>query len=256
MASLLQRLFLPCLVWVIVASPTLAEERCSAQKTSGAQIPLDQLPKDLRGKVAEVLKQPSLQTNGPVEAFPCRAAVYAWLLDHPHWVMRAWHAAGAKCANIERQADGSFAGMDQSGSELRWRVVVNEPGRRVWYAEGSGRPLPLVPAVSLRALVTLRYEEVTGPDGRVGIRQRSEVIAIFDGKAANLAAKIWGMSTEHAARQALEQINLFFAGMAWYLSEHPKWAMTAFNPNGKLKGEELREVEPLLRELRAAAQPK
>ncbi len=256
MASVLQPFFLPCLVWAIAASPTVAEERCSAPNTSGGQIALDQVPKDLRGKVAQVLKQPSLQTSGPVEAFPCRAAVYTWLLDHPHWVMRAWQAAGAKCANVERQADGSFAGIDELGSELRWRVVINEPGRRVWYAEGSGRPLPLVPAVSLRALVTLRYEEVTGPDGRAGIRQRSEVIALFDSKAANLAARIWGMSTENAARQALEQINLFFAGMAWYLSEHPKWAMTALHPTGKLKSEELREVEPLLRELRAAEKPK
>src|SRR5437763_5869 len=80
--------------------------------------------------------------------------------------------------SAEGQADGGFLGKDGIGGELRWQTIHSEPGRRIWYAEGFGRAVPLLPALSLRAVVLLRYQEVRGDDGRFGIRHRVEVFAL------------------------------------------------------------------------------
>jgi hypothetical protein len=171
------------------------------------------------------------------------------LLDHPHWGFRAWEALGAKCASVERKDDGSFRGVDQQGSELRWQSVVSVPGKRVWYAEGVGRPMPLVPPVSLRAVLLLTYHEVIGPSGRVGIRHRAELFAQFDGKTANLVAKLSGLPADLAAKKTVEQVELFFSGMAWYLSENPAWGTVVFERTRKESPERDRQVDAILREL-------
>lgn len=223
-----------------------------------AQIPIERLDTELRTRVDSVLKHGQLYTRGPTECFPCQPAVYRWLLDHPHWGLHAWRALGATRLRLEQQPDGSFIGSDAQGGELRWQTIVREPGRRAWYAEGSGRLAPLLPAVSVRAVVLLKFQEVQGEDGRVGIRQRTEIIALYDGKAADLASKLLGISPEAAGKKASEQVGLFFSGMAWYLTEHPEWGLSVLKPSADVLDRSAweqiqRQLQPLARQARPAA---
>lgn len=228
------------------------------RRLTAAQIPTERLDAELRARVDGVLKNGQLYTRGPTECFPCQPAVYRWLLDHPHLGLQAWRALGATRLRLEQQSDGSFIGSDAQGGELRWRTIVREPGRRAWYAEGSGRLAPLLPVVSVRAVVLLKFQEVQGEDGRVGIRQRTEIIAQYDGKAADLARKLLGITPEAAGKKAGEQVGLFFSGMAWYLTEHPEWGLSVFKPGAdtldRSAWEQIqRQLQPLARQARPAS---
>jgi hypothetical protein len=248
-------------LWVLSVTWLSSEAEVASdllRRLTAAQIPTERLDDDLRARVDSVLKNGQLYTRGPTECFPCQPAVYRWLLDHPHWGLHAWRALGATRLRLEQQPDGSFIGSDAQGSELRWRTIVREPGRRAWYAEGSGRLAPLLPVVSVRAVVLLKFQEVQGEDGRFGIRQRTEIIALYDGKAAELASKLLGISAETAGKKASEQLGLFFSGMAWYLTEHPEWGLSVLKPNvdalDRSAWEQIeRQLQPLARQARPAS---
>lgn len=212
-------------------------------------IPLDRLNLADRAKVEEVLQGSSLYVRGPVESFPCRPAIYRWLLDYPEWGVHAWRQLGATQIKVERQKDDTFLGQDQSGGELRWRLVHEDSGKRVWYAEGSGRLAPLTPTVTIRAVLLLRYQEVMGEDGRIGIRHRTEVFAQYDPKSATVIQKLLQNSSETLGKKALEQVELFFSGMAWYLTENPEWGQKVMSSRAA-DAEQKRAYERLAVELR------
>lgn len=226
-----------------------ADDENLLARAAAAQVPVDRVAAGMRDKVAALLKDHALYCRGPVEAFPCRPGVYQWLLDHPQWGFRAWRALGAQCATVEHKEDGWFVGIDPQGSELRWQPVLQEPGRRLWYVEGIGRLAPLTPSVSMKALVSLRYQEVVGVDGRTGIRHRAEVFAQFEEKTIAWLARLTGATADGAAGKAIEQVELFFSGMAWYVSEHPVWAKRVFPPLDTARPEEKPALESFWREL-------
>jgi hypothetical protein len=221
------------------------------RRLSAAQVPLERVAEGLRAKVADLIDHAPLYSKGPVESFPCQPAVYHWLLDHPHWGFKAWQALGATAATVERQPDGSFVGTDPQGSHLRWQTVLSEPGRRIWYVEGVGRAAPVLPGLTIKAVVLLRYQDVVGLDGRHGVRHRAELFAHYEGKTATVLARLSGMTVDGTAAKIVEQMELFFSGMAWYATEHPAWVRKVLQP----KPEERAQVEELYRVLAAGTTP-
>ncbi len=229
-----------------------AQDAEFAQRVAAAQITLDMLDEPLRGKVARLLRQPAIYSRSQARAFPARPFVYQWLLDNPHLAARAWQGLGAKCATIEKKSEGVFTGADPAGGSVRWQRLCEQPGWRAWYAEGTGRPTPFTPAVSMRALVMLNYQEVRGGDGRVGIRHQIEVLSQFEGKTTGLLAKLSSVAFDQSARKTLEQVDLFFSGMAWYLSTNAGSARKLLSFPASESPDDAREVEMLVRRLAEA----
>ncbi len=243
--------FSVAILCLVAAAPVaLSEDETQlARSVSVAQIPLEKIPAAQRDKISDLLKNAGLFSRGRVTSFPCRPGVYKWLLDHPEWGFRAWRALGAQCAVVEQKEDGWFVGVDAQGSELRWQSVLDEPGRQIWYIEGAGRLAPWTPQVTLRALLVLHYKEVVGLDGRTGIRHRAELFAQFEEKSIAWLAKLTGVTADSAASKAIDQVELFFSGMAWYASEHPDWAKGVYQPGETARVADRQAVESLYREL-------
>jgi hypothetical protein len=56
-----------------------------------------------------------------------------------------------------------------------------------------------------------------------------------------------------AAQRTVEQIELFFSGMAWYLTEHPAWGRAVFEQTAREQPGSAQQLDPILRELSAPA---
>lgn len=218
------------------------------RRLSAAQVPLEKISEPLRARVDEIISSPTLYVRGPTEAFPCRPAIYRWLLDEPDWNIAGWKALAGTPISIDPQADGSFLGKDNQGGSLRWQCVFREPGRRIWYAEGSGRMAPFLPVMTLKAVLCLRYQEVMGDDGRIGIRHRTEAFAQYDAKSAGWFTKMLGLTPEATGKKVLEQVEIFHSGMAYYVSEHPEWAKQVLAGKAT-SAEDRRKFESLRQEL-------
>jgi hypothetical protein len=255
MRYLIPQLLPVLLVFSLFGAPAGAappEEMEIARLITASQVPLEKLPEAYRQKVRDVLDQStSIYSRSNVAAFPCKPAVYHWLVENPHWGFKAWKALGSKCATVELKDDGCFLGTDSSGSDFKLYTVYREPGRRIWYAEGMAKPTVLSPPVSVRAVLLLKYQEVKGIDGRIGIRQRAELFAQVDTKSAGLLAKLWGLSAEAITAKAVEQVDLFFSGMSWYITEHPAWAKTTLQPTNTTPVGEVKQIEAMLQEIEA-----
>jgi hypothetical protein len=224
------------------------EELEIARRITAAQMPLDKLPEAYRQKVTDIVDQSAtVYSRSPATAFPCKPAVYHWLVDNPQCGFRAWKVLGTKCATVEKKEDGSYFGKDQAGSEFHVHTVFEEPGRRIWYAEGTAKATAVSSPVPVRAVLVLRYQEVKGVDGRIGIRHRAELFTQAEAKTTGLMGKLWGMSADVLATKAAEQVDLFFSGIAWYMSEHPEWTKTALQPTAATAAEEAKQVEMLFK---------
>ena len=223
---------------VAQAPPRLPLAQAGADKVeqlrAAGQVPLDDVPAAVRPSVSLVLNRPTLFALGPTEIFPCRPAQYYWFLDHPDRVMMAWRRLGAKCLPITDRGGGRFGWCDDQGSDLVWQTVVQGKRLRVWYAEGSVRPAPLLPLVPVRAVVLLHHIESKDELGEPIMAQQAEAFLQTDSKAAALLMKMLGSSAPRMAEEGVAQLQLFFAGLSWYLDRHPDHAdlllLPAFRP--------------------------
>ncbi|HTU91051.1 MAG TPA: hypothetical protein VMF69_13315 [Gemmataceae bacterium] len=193
-----------------------------------APVPLDELPPPLRDRVRVVLEHPTLASRGPLEAFRCRPSIYFWLLDHPDVAMRLWRGLGAKCSEIHALGEGTFAWRDTQYGEVHWQTIVRNGRQRVWYAEGRVKAGPLLPTVSLHAVVVLTHQEGSDGKGRPAVRHQMDMILHTDSRAVSLAARLFGASAPHMAEEYVGQMQMFFGALAWYLSEHPNKAAVLF----------------------------
>ena len=182
------------------------------------RIPLESLPPHLREKVRSVVAQPSLSSKGQAETFNTNLATYHWLLEHPDLAVKLWRLQGAKVADIEQRGD-AYRWNDDQGSEVLWHTALRVPGMHVWYAEGKVKAATLVPMTSFRAVAVMHYVEGKDLDGKPAIRHQVHFMLRCDSKAISLATRILGASAPRQVEQYLGQLQMFYGGMAWYLTQ-------------------------------------
>jgi hypothetical protein len=199
-----------------------------ALKSAPVGIPLDEIPAALREKVRAVAEQPTLCTRGPTEAFACQPVVYHWLLDHPDKTVQLWHMLGAKCTDIDKQADSKFCYQDDKGSKVTWGTVLDNGKQRIWYAEGQVKPGMLLPVVQMQAVLVLSYTEGIDGKGHPAVQHHMDLLIKTDSQAIALATRLLGASGPRMAEQYVGQIEMFFAAMSWYLDRYPERAETMF----------------------------
>ena len=168
-----------------------------------------------------------MAAHGPLEIFTCKPETYRYLMDHPDKTVKLWRRLGAKCIEIEDRGGGVF-GWKEGVSDVHWEVVRDAPHQRVWYAEGLYKPALLVPAVSFKAVLVLDYVEGKDGTGKSAVRHQMQLILHTDNKAVALATKVMGASAPKMAEQFMDQLQMFYAAMAWFLDQHPDRAGKMF----------------------------
>jgi hypothetical protein len=198
----------------------------------------------LRDKVRSVVEKPSLSAKGPSETFNTHSHVYRWLLDHPDKTIHLWRTIGATVAEIETRPDG-YHFSDESGTQVHWQTVLAQPGIHVWFAEGKVKPSVVLPLTSFRAVGVMQYKD--GPDtkGLPAVRHQVHFFVQCDSRAAALVLRLFGASAPKVAEQHLEQLQLFYGGMAWHLYQDEARARRMYRKIGLILPEnELSQEQP------------
>ncbi len=211
---------------LLIANTSWASDRDSI---APFKIPLDNMPAARRAAIKSVLDKPTLSARSSKETFDCQPDQYRFILDHPDRGVVAWRRLGAKCVTIASRGPNTFAWTDDKGSELVWETVQNCAGQRVWFAEGKVKPGPLLPAVPVKAVVVLRYIESEDAEHHPVISQQTLLYAHTDSKSAALITKMLGNSAQHVAVQGLDQLQLFFSGLSWYMHRYPERSVGLLN---------------------------
>jgi hypothetical protein len=210
----------------LLACPAAAEPRTERARSASLPlpVPLDQMPAVTREALAKVMKDPTLTAVCPVEEFVGHPDTYQWLLDHPDRTAAAWRKLGVGAVEIKTLKDGRFFWKGDDGSELVWQSVAKGPDGRVWYAQGSVRPAPFLPTVPVTAVAVLAHTETARPTGDFLIKHQVEVFLHTDSKTAALVTKMVGDAAPRLAQQGLEQMLMFFSGIAKYAHDKPEKA--------------------------------
>jgi hypothetical protein len=222
------------LAWGTPPSTPTSSTAADRARTA-ALVPVEVLPPHVQEGARLAVEKATLFSHGPAESFSCDPAVYYWFLDHPDRAVTAWRRLGAKCLSISDRGGGKFGWSDEHGSDIVWETVYRTPTLRVWYAEGKVRPAPLLPLAPVRALVLLHHTEGRARDGSPVIRHQADMFLRTDSAAVSLASKLMGPSAPRLAEQSLAQLQMFFAGLAWYVHRHPERAdgLLAGQPGGE-----------------------
>ena len=205
--------------------------RAPASSSVMPAFPLEGLAPDVRAGVQAVLAQPTLSSKGIPETFNASCHMYRWLLEHPDLDVKLWRLIGAKVMDVSDR-EGVYSWQDGQGSEVFWRIVHRGDGLHAWYAEGKMKPGMLLPASPFRAVAVLRYTHGKDARGKPAIRHQVFFMLRCDGRAMALAARILGASAPHMAEQYLGQLQMFYGGLAWYLTQDEERARKLFRKVG------------------------
>lgn len=227
-------------LWVaLLGSTGLAQERTGKTlpmvqpRTRMPAVPLETVAAGARESVKKVIEQPTLSSRGPMEVFRGDPEFYDWLLDHPDRAVTMWRRLGAQCVSIDDLGKGRFGWSDGKGSVVHWETVCAQDDMRIWYAEGKFKPDPLLPTVPVRAVVVLRYQHGRDSRDRLLIRHQADLYAQTDSKLAKMVARLLGPSAPHMAEQGLEQLEMFYSALVWYLEQYPEQAEKLLGPSTK-----------------------
>lgn len=185
-------------------------------------IPIQNVAPGQREVVRQILEKPTFAARSQPESFHAKAETYRYFLDNPDRAVTAWRRLDAKCVSIHAHGNQRFSWADENGSEVAWQTVLSQPDLRVWYAEGKVKPGPLLPMVPVKAVVILRCNEITMPDGTAGIHHQTEMAVHTDSKTAVVVTKMLGPSAQRMAEQGLGQFQLFFGYLTYYLNRFPE----------------------------------
>jgi hypothetical protein len=202
--------------------------KTSTSQAAAKAVPLDSLNPNLRERVRKVLNAPTLVTHAPAEEFQASVKTYQWLMDHPDRAALAWQRLGVACSPIVDRGQGRFSWSDDHGSEVIWSTIAETPQVRVWYAEGQVRPGRAAPNIPVKAVVVMRRQLPAADEGK--IQHEIDVFCHADSRAATLAYRMFGPTTDRMAEQAAEQLMLFFSSMSKYLVQHPDQAERLLAP--------------------------
>ncbi len=205
---------------VLWAGTALAQDKSDRWTT--ATLPLDQMPPAMSSAVKKVAEHTTVYARGATEEFPCRPALYYWLLDHPDSAIEGWKRLGARCVSIDDKGEGRFSWSDGNGSEIHWVTAYKSETLRIWYAEGSVKPGKAVPKVGLEAVLILRHLERKDGDGRPVMYHQADLMLHTDGKVAAAVAKTMNASAPHLGEEYLSNVERFFSVLACYLDQHPE----------------------------------
>ncbi|MCS7168204.1 MAG: hypothetical protein RMI91_04720 [Gemmatales bacterium] len=226
--------------------PVPAQGERGASEVWNAEL-LQRLAEPWRSHALHVAQAPQIRSTGRAETFPCRRELYVWLLEHPDWGYWLWQQLGARGVQVRAVGNGEFVGEDEHGNRMNWHTIYHEPGLRLWYVEATGRGKLLSQPAHVRALLLLRYRGLRAPQGQTGIRHQAELAAQVDARGWQVILRFGQQAAQEFARQCLEQVQLFFAGMAWYVTEHPQWAREQVQKLMRQHPEQAQVGEQLLR---------
>jgi hypothetical protein len=213
------------LALIVLADASWATQQGTTERGSAGSMPqitFEGMAAPERDLVLSVMDKPTLHAKGSQESFSCRPEHFCWFLDHPDRAVVAWRRLGARCVSITPRGPGTFAWSDTMGSEVVWVTVQASTGQRIWFAQGKVKPTALLPAIPVKAVVVLRYTDSKAADGTATITQQAHVFVHTDSKSAALVTKMLGNSSQRIAEQGVDQLQLFFSGLSWYMHRHPE----------------------------------
>jgi len=164
---------------------TSAESRNEAIRA----LPLRSLEPNVRQKVAEVVSDPSLYRQTPVEVTACDPEMFQFLLRNPELVVNLWELMGISNVKLIRTGETTFRAADANGTVCNIQLVYGDHQQHVVYAEGVCSGPLLGKPIHVRCVLVIRSGFVREADGRYFVSGRMDTFIKVENAAVELIAR-------------------------------------------------------------------
>lgn len=171
-------------------STTSDEARDAARRA----IPLSRIAPEYRGKVAQVLKDPSIYRRLPTEVVDCQPEMFTLLAQNPEVLVEIWRKLGVSKVQLVRTGPNTFDLTDGMGTTGKLSIVEQlcEPGaqnRIVMYSEGRYEGKPFNKPVTANCVLLLTSGSMKETNGRHYVAARMDTFVRIDRPSLEILAK-------------------------------------------------------------------
>ena len=158
------------------------------QQESIRAIPFDELKEDVRGKLWDVVQNPTIYRRLPVKVIDCDPEMYLFLVRYPEIIVNIWELMDVTRVQVQRTGPFTFQASDGAGTVSTAELVYGTRTLHVVYAEGHYKG-PLVKDLLKGRAVLLLHSGYTETDQRTYVTNRLDLFLQLDHPAAEVVAK-------------------------------------------------------------------
>ena len=216
-----------------------------AAGSAGAPAWPERLPQGERAALEQVVKSASISTRMELPAFPVRAEVFEYLLEHPEFASHVTRALRA--ARLRLWANGDRLELDDGwGARGQLRLVHAEPGRRLYHVRGRAVQA-LLPDIYGQSVVEYTYAFHRREGG--GPSEASTSVAAYvalDSKLLARASAIIGPVAQAKADKEAMRLLKVFGRVSRATVERPEEVLMRLREAQGVPAAELAEFRRLL----------
>lgn len=204
-----------------------------AMHAAKAALPLDRLTPANRQRAMSVLGNLSMFRAMPTLRLEVDHEVYRYFIEHPDVAVSIWRAMGVSKCQLWQTGPDSYETDIGDGSAGAVDVLLRGENDHLVYGEGRFKSPLLVKPIRANALLHVRTEYVTRPDGKTEAISRGTLFVTFPSQTIETAAKVISPVTNMVIDRNFEEIGLFVHMMALAMRNQPGWVE---NLAGQLDG--------------------
>lgn len=165
-----------------------------AREAARKAIPLTRVSREYRGKVSQVLKDPSIYRRLPTEVVDCQPEMFTMLAQNPEVLVEIWRKLGVSKVQLVRTGANTFDLTDGMGTTGTLAIVEQrcEPGaqnRIVMYSEGRYEGKPFTRPVTASCVLLLTSGSMQETNGRHYVAARMDTFVRIDRPSLEILAK-------------------------------------------------------------------
>ncbi len=160
-----------------------------AQEDAIRHIPFGEMRDDVRLRLQEVVRQPTLFRRLPVEVIDCDPELYLFLLRYPEVVVNMWQLMGITKVRIARKGEYLLDATDGAGTFSNVELVYGNRDTHVVYGKGYYEGPLLRRKVNGRCVLLLQSGYTQIPSGRVLVTSQLDVFVALENVGAEFVAK-------------------------------------------------------------------
>ncbi|HEX6987401.1 MAG TPA: hypothetical protein VF170_18630 [Planctomycetaceae bacterium] len=214
-----------------VLEPGTSDRR--ALETAKAALPLDRLTPQNRRRADAVLGNLSMFRAMPTVRLEVDHDAYRYFVEHPDVAVSIWRALGVSKCQLWQTGPDAYETDVGDGSTGVIDVLLRGENDHLILGEGQFKSPLIVKPIRANALLHLRTEYVTRPDGETETVCRGTLFVAFPSQTVETAAKVVSPVTNMVIDRNFEEIGLFAHMMSLAMRNQPGWVE---NLAGQLDG--------------------
>lgn len=192
-------------------------------KAAKATLPLNRLSPESRRQAEAVLGDLSMFRKMPTLRLVVGHESYRYFVEHPDVAVSIWRALGASKCQLWQTGPDSYETDVGDGSTGAMTVLLRSDTDHLVIGSGEFKSPVLVKPIRATALLHLKTEYVTRPDGETETICRGNLYVTFPSNTVGTAAKVISPVTNKIIDRNFEEIGLFAHMMSEGMRGQPGW---------------------------------